>query len=380
MKSVQFLSIFIFAIVLFCQPVHAQQQQGGTLGGYGELHYNDVLYNDNGMNSPGRLDFHRFILYASYRFNDWVSFYSELELEHTLLEVDEGGEVALEQAFVDLSIKPEFGVRAGLLLVPVGIVNPIHEPPTFHGVERPNVERYIIPSTWRESGIGVYGKFQSGWSYQAYAMAGLKPNGITGGNGIRGARQNGFESTLGNFGGSARIDYQANLNLKFGVSYFFSTLRYERDGDLVVKIPELENTSFNMIEGHIQYTSSRLEARGLLAFSGISNVDELNTEFGNGAGKSQFGGYAELAYDLLPSLTGKLTEQQLFVFGRFETYDTQLKTDLIADNAENERYEYTFGFTYKPVSQVAFKADYQLLTSAGIKEIHMLNLGVGYNF
>lgn len=360
------------------------QHQGAVVGGYGELHYNDVIYNENGSNGPGELDFHRFILYAGYDFNDKLSFRSELELEHTLLEAEdngeaEGGEVALEQAYIDYRIKRTFGLRAGLMLVPVGIVNPTHEPPTFHGVERPNVEKYVIPSTWRESGIGIYGNAPSGLSYQLYAMAGLKPNGISGSNGIRGARQSGFESTTGNFAVTGRLDYRFGLNLTAGVSYFFSTLDHEVE-DGVTKIEALDNAMLNLVEGHLIYTSNRFEARGLVVYSNINDAELINQEFGNDIGSAQLGGYGELAYDVLPFLVKQDTEQKLFAFGRFEVYDTQFQTELTPALSENERYETTMGFTYKPTAQVAFKADYQLLQSAGNKNIHQLNLGVGYNF
>lgn len=373
--------IFILSIGL---PKLGYSQLGNaTLGGYGELHYNDVTYNEQGEQTPGNLDFHRFILYAGYNFNDWITFRSELELEHTLLEAEdgraEGGEVALEQAYVDLRLQRELGVRAGLMLVPVGIVNPTHEPPTFNGVERPNVEKYLIPSTWRESGIGIYGSGQSGLSYQAYIMAGLKPNGIEGGEGIREARQSGFEASTANAAFVGRLDYQASLNLKFGASYFVSTLGSEIEDGHAEEIASLDGTVFNLVEGHIQYQKNRFEARGLLVYSGINNVQNLNNTFGNNAGESQLGGYAELAYDLLPSFA-PTTEQRLFAFGRFESYDTQFTTQQVYDDPENSRDEYTFGFTYKPTSQVAFKADYQFLTSAGSKNIQQFNLGVGYNF
>jgi len=376
--QVRLLSIFSVVLLAgFSITAAAQQNQGAVIGGYGELHYNDVISDENGPNTPGTLDFHRFILFAGYNFNDWISFRSELELEHTLLEAEdsgeaEGGEVALEQAYVDLRVKPTFGVRAGLLLVPVGIINPVHEPPTFHGVERPNVEKYIIPTTWRESGIGIYGNFPSGLSYQLYGMAGLAPNDITGSNGIRGARQNGFESSVGNFAFTGRLDYNVNLNLKVSASYFFSTIDHEVDDGEAIKIGALDGATFNMVEGHFQYTKNRLEARGLLVYSSISDAENLNLAFGNDAGSSQVGGYIELAYDILPSLTDQPTEHKLFAFGRFESYDTHASTDVIPNNPENLRNEYTFGFTYKPSSRVAFKADYQFLNSAGIKEIPSL--------
>lgn len=369
------LSLLVLLLIgcLMAPQFALAQLQNATLGGYGELHYNDVTYNANADQTPGQLDFHRFILFAGYNFNDWISFRSELELEHTLLEADEGGEIALEQAYVDLRFEREFGLRAGLLLIPVGIINPIHEPPTFNGVERPNVERNIIPSTWRESGIGIYGQFGSGWSYEAYAMAGLDASGISG-NGIRGARQSGFESSTDNFALTGRLEYQPNLNLKLGTSYFFSDLSTNSVYD-----DNLTGTMFHLAEAHAIFTNQGFEARLLGIYSTISEVGQLNNIFGNGAGESQYGAYLELGYDLL-RLSNLDTEQQLVLFGRGEVYDTQYTTVDVADNLENERYEYTFGFTYKPASKVAFKADYQLLQSAGTKDIHQLNLGIGYNF
>lgn len=355
-----------------------------TLGGYGELHYNDVTYNANGEEAAGQLDFHRFILFAGYNFNDWISFRSELELEHTLIEVEdngeaEGGEVALEQAYVDLRLKRQFGVRAGIMLVPVGIINPTHEPPTFNGVERPNVEKYLIPSTWRESGIGVYGNTSSGLSYEAYVMAGLAPNDISGSSGIRGARQSAFESSTANLAFTGRLDYNVNLNLKVGASYFVSSLSHEVEDGSAEKIESLDGALFNLVEGHLIYTVGRLEARGLLVYSSISEAEALNNAFGNTAGEAQLGGYGELAYDVLPTFAPG-TEQQLFAFGRYESYDTQYRTAVIPDNEEFNRNEYTFGLTYKPDPRVAFKADYQFLQSAGDKDIQQFNLGIGYNF
>lgn len=378
--------VTIFLLTFFLagwQTAKAQQTRGATLGGYGEMHYNDVTHNANGEQTPGKLDFHRFVMFGAYNFNDWITFRSELEVEHTLLEAEDGGakggEVAIEQAYLDLRLRRELGVRVGLLIVPIGLVNPTHEPPTFNGVERPNVEKYLIPSTWRESGIGIYGSTKSGLSYQAYIMAGLKPNGITADEGIREARQKGFESSTANIAFTGRLDYQAGLNLKFGASYYVSTMNSEIEDGNAQKISSLDGALFNLVEGNILYHKNRFEARGLLVYSGTNDVRDINSAFGNNAGGSQLGGYAELAYDVLPFFA-PATEQKIYAFGRFENYDTQFTTSQVFDNPENNRNDYTFGITYKPDSQVAFKADYQFLTSAGSKDIQQLNLGIGYNF
>lgn len=374
-----FLAVLVFAFIH--SSTFAQQNEGATIGGYGELHYNDVTYNANGENTPGELDFHRFILFVGYNFNDWISFRSELELEHTFIEPGEGGEVALEQAYVDLRFQRELGLRAGIMLVPVGIVNPIHEPPTFHGVERPNVERYIIPSTWRESGIGIYGNTESGLSYELYAMAGLNPEGITGSGGIRSGRQKAFESTTGNFALTGRLDYRVNLNLEVGASYFFSTLDHLKNDATGnwEKIGTLEGSNINLAELHLQYQTTRFQARALGVYSILSDSEDLNALTGNAAGESQVGAYGELAYDILPFFD-TASEQQLFVFGRYETYDTQFTTAGVQDQPFNHRDDYTFGLTWKPAPRVAFKGDYQILNRADQEDIHQLNFGVGYNF
>ncbi len=367
----------LFALILLITTGVFAQDSKTTLGGYGELHFNKFTYNP-GKDMNGTLDFHRFVIYVGHDFNDWISFKSELELEHTKVEVEAekdangfvkevegGGEVALEQAYIDLTYSKLFGLRAGLLLVPVGIINEIHEPSTFHGVERPNVERNIIPATWRESGIGLYGELTEGLKYKAYLMAGLKETGINE-SGIRGGRQEGFESSTKNIAVTARLEYVPVLGLKNGISYYTSSLNESR---------------INLFETDAQYSFADFEFRGLIAYSSISDVDKLIDETGNNISESQFGFYAEGAYNFLPIFLPE-TEQKLFAFARYEKYDTQNKVSskAIADGKFN-KYETTFGFTYKPAENVALKADYQFFGNAtGAKPIQQLNFGIGYFF
>ena len=120
-----------------------------SLGGYGELHYNQV---DNGDN---QLDFHRFVLYVGHEFNQRVRFHSELELEHAFSATGKPGEVELEQAYIEYDLNDRTVVRGGAMPVPVGILNETHEPATFYGVERNPVEKHIIPATWWEGGVAA---------------------------------------------------------------------------------------------------------------------------------------------------------------------------------------------------------------------------------
>ena len=135
--------------------------QGVTIGGYGEVLYNQP----NNLN--GELDVQRLVMLFGYKFDDRVQFVTEIEYEHVK-------EVYIEQAFVNYSIANAVNIRAGLMLVPMGIVNEFHEPTTFNGVERPSMDNKIVPTTWREIGIGVSGRLDGlALRYQAYLFNGF---------------------------------------------------------------------------------------------------------------------------------------------------------------------------------------------------------------
>ena len=127
-----------------------------TVGAYGEILYNQP------EDSNGELDVQRLVLLFGYRFNDKTQFITEIEVEHV-------EEVFVEQAFVNYNVAPNVNLRGGLMLVPMGIINEFHEPTTFNGTERPAVDNVIVPTTWREIGLGVTGRFNSiSLGYQAY--------------------------------------------------------------------------------------------------------------------------------------------------------------------------------------------------------------------
>src|SRR5687767_12232133 len=136
----------------------------GPISGYMEMHVNAPLDRTDG---DAIVDFHRFVLIFSHSFSDRLRFVGELEVEHAFVEgLEEAGELELEQAYIDVLLKPSFNLRAGMLLVPVGIINERHEPPVFYGVERPFVDTVIVPSTWFDVGAGVHGRLRGGLSYR----------------------------------------------------------------------------------------------------------------------------------------------------------------------------------------------------------------------
>ncbi|VGO22744.1 porin [Pontiella sulfatireligans] len=141
------------------------------LGGYGEIHANFQEGGDD------QFDIHRLVMYVGYDFNDWIKLTSETELEHAFVadsdDGSNGGELSVEQLYVDFLLADAVNVRAGRVLAPLGIINQKHEPTLFLGVERPNMEKNIIPSTWSVDGIGIFGYPLSWLSYEAYVVAGL---------------------------------------------------------------------------------------------------------------------------------------------------------------------------------------------------------------
>ncbi len=228
-----------------------------TIGAYGEITYNQP------ESENGELDIQRFILMFGYKFSNKVQFISEIEIEHVK-------EVFVEQAFVNYSVGDNISIRGGLMLVPMGIINEFHEPTTFNGVERPSLENKIIPSTWREIGIGVNGRFSNiSLSYQAYIFNGFKSTEadgeeiiglLKGDSGLRGGRQKGIESTVSTPTFSGKLDYYGILGLRMGLAGYFGKTQADDDiEDINGAIVGIVMVGFDA-----RYKFQKFEARGLL--------------------------------------------------------------------------------------------------------------------
>ena len=188
------------------------------IGGYGELHYNDTE-TDAGSKSK-KVDAHRFVLFFGYDYNEKVRFRSEFELEHGLVKDTEdgtnGGEVELEQMYIEIDVTDNTTVQTGVILVPVGIMNETHEPPSFYGVERNDVEKYLIPATWWAAGVKVSHKLNNGIRFEAMISEGLK--GTTAGY-IRGGRQKSAKAKANDLAYTARVTYTGIPGLKTSIFY-----------------------------------------------------------------------------------------------------------------------------------------------------------------
>ena len=319
-----------------------------SIGGYGELHAN--FYS----NASDQIDFHRFVLFFNHEFNDWITFSSELELEHTLSSEDGPGEVELEQAFIRMDWSENFSTDAGLFLMPVGIINEIHEPNTFYGVERNNVESRIIPSTWWEAGIkGAY-RFDNGMTVEGGVVSGLDvgPSGN-----IRSGRQKVAQAINNEAAFVGRIKYTGVAGLELGLSAFNQgNLSQSSDPDV----------SGFLTSAHADYSSGGFRLRALYSHWDLDGTTNSDAE-------KQYGLYLE------PSYRWELSDEfgDLGIYFRFSEYEYFTGSFL----SYNEISE--FGLNYWPTDQVVFKADLQDISNSSQfrgKGGTAFNMGLGYQF
>ena len=156
-----------------------------------------------------------------HQFSDRIRFVGELELEHAFVEgLEEAGELELEQAYVDFLLTRGFNVRAGMLLMPMGIINERHEPPVFYGVERPFVDTVIIPTTWFEVGAGVHGEVGRGLRYRAVSHVAPERAGIQRRGGAAEGRQKGNRTNIRQPAVTGRVEYVGVRGLTLGASFW----------------------------------------------------------------------------------------------------------------------------------------------------------------
>lgn len=339
--------------------------KGITIGGYGQIDYNQP---DGGN---GELDVHRMVLLFGYRFNDRVQFVTEIEMEHVK-------ELYVEQAFLSYSLTDNINLRGGLMLVPMGLVNEYHEPTIFNGVERPGVDKSIVPTTWREIGVGVSGKFDNAsLKYQAYIFNGFTSvNGtkvLGGSNGLRSGRQKGAESTINSPTLSAKLDYYGIRGLRLGASAYLGDTQPADD----VEDVNGAKVMVKMFGGDARYTYKKFRARAQYIHTFISGAEDYNTLYASDLGSEMNGWYGELAYNILPASKDK----KLFAFARYEEFDTQVKTEGFTANDSYDRNVLTTGLSFHIAPGAVVKADYQFLNSKVDDDATgALNLGLGVWF
>ncbi|MGD8378123.1 MAG: porin [Gammaproteobacteria bacterium] len=308
------------------------------IGGYGELHFNH-------LDSGHTVDLSRFVLFFGHDFSDRVSFASELEIEHAVASADDEGEVEVEQAYVRFALNRDNALKAGLFLLPVGLLNETHEPPTFYGVNRNPVETFIIPTTWREAGV-LWTSRQGAWQYDLGLHTGFRADA---GFDIAEAHQEAQNAVANDPAATARVRYRGIAGLELAAS-----LDYQ--GDLTQSTVNGSGPA-TLAEVHAVWRSGAWTFTGLYGDWSIS---------GNAAAAldkdRQNGYYLEGSYRM---------NRQFGVFGRYSEWDTGGFGDTAISQSQA-------GFNYWPVDNVVIKFDLQKQGKAGSDD--GFNIGLGYMF
>lgn len=362
-------------------------RQGVSIGGYGELLYERFAGAREDGAPSGRtdqIDFVRAIVYVGYKFSDRWLFNSEIEFEHS--STDQAGSVSVEFAYLEYRLSTHVGLRGGLLLPPMGFINELHEPPAFLGTDRPETERQIIPSTWRENGIGFFGE-AAGFAYRAYLVNGLDAvgggtsnAGGFGAAGLRGGRQKGSKAVAEDFAGVARVDFLGARGVMLGVSAYLGNSG-QRAPDPTSPGATIGGRTF-IWESHGQYRAYGFDLRALVAIATVDDVAAINAAKGlSGAasvGERLVGWYLQGGYDVLRQAR---TAHQLVPYLRYERLNTQdrVPAGFSADGG-NDRTIVSLGAAWKPIPHIAVKADYQLHRTAADTGVDRLNVNLSYLF
>jgi hypothetical protein len=355
-----------------------RKERGVSIGGYGEVLYQSFA-SDNDAGAPSgkidEVDVLRGIVYVGYKWNDQWLLNTELEWEHG--STGKNGEASIEFAYVDRLIRPEANVRAGLVLLPMGLVNELHEPTVFLGAKRPGIESAIIPTTWRETGVGLFGE-AGGFTYRSYLLNGIDARGFTAG-GLRGGRTKGSNAKAEDLAWVGRLDWTATPGLVAGGSLY-----YGGSGQGLVDPvtgSKLDVTT-RITELHLDWKWRALQARALWADAELDDVAGLNRALaltGNkSVGEAMDGYYLEAGYDLF---AGRGDDSRLVPFARWETYDTQSAVPAgYARNPASDVEQLTLGLQWYPFEQLVVKADWMDVDNGAGTGVDQINLALGWVF
>jgi hypothetical protein len=331
-------------------PVAAQSAT--SLGGYGELHTN-LLENQLTGEDVNSQDFHRFVMFFNHRFNDRLRFNGELEVEHALSGEGKPGEVEIEQAYVEYDWADKHSMRAGVFLVPVGILNETHEPATFYGVERNSVEKNIIPTTWWEGGLAFNGSLGEALGYDLALHSGLF---TSAGDkyAVRAGRQKAAKASFDAQAYTGRLRWRGVPGLELSAS-----LQYQED---LTQGNDPAAGSAWLYTGHLAWQHQGFALRALLARWSL-----------DGAGPESIGADRQDGWYIEPSWQ---FNEKWGVFGRYSRWD-----NLAGSTADTEYSQWDMGVNFSLHPNVVFKLDYQDQdVPGGKKELDGWNLGVGYQF
>ena len=331
---------------------HGPFEHGGAgktvVGGYGELHYNNL--ERDGSNKK-EIDFHRAILFLGHQFTDDIRFFSEVEYEHA--DTSKNGAVELEQAWLEFDLNDRLSARAGLFLVPVGILNETHEPATFYGVERNPIETNIIPTTWWVGGAGLKGEVAPGWSFDLAVHEGMDTSAADN-YAVRKGRQKTSEADASDLAATGRLKWTGLAGVELAAS-----VQYQQD---MTQGQDPNAGNAWLYEAHADIRRGRLGLRALYALWDL-----------DGSGPAAVGADRQKGFYVEPSF--KLTPK-LGLFARYNQWDNRA-----GNSSDSQKKQYQAGISYWPHPDVVLKADLQTQDNEDSStEEKGFNLGVGYQF
>ncbi len=337
------------------------------IGSYGEA---QVVFQGKTTTATLR----RVVLFFGHQFLDWLAVYAELEVENV-------SEFEIEQTYLELKPFKKFriGARVGLVLIPLGIINLYHEPPTFNGVDRPTVDQLIIPSTWRELGAGLFGTIVDGLLWEVDVVAGSDGSKFTSDGGFGPGLSRGFTVSVENVAVAGRMHFNRVLGLDVGAGFYY--------GGANSKENALKGISVGIVEADARYARWGLSLRAEYARVFIQGADTL-TRFlretvptADAIAAQQQGFYLEAGYDLLHAI--HRTRHEVIAFGRYELVDLHAKLPDVPDPGFFEPAQYmTVGLTYRPLPEVAFKFDYRRTLAGNTIGVSpdRFSLGIAYMY
>lgn len=368
-----------------------------SLGGYGEVAYTRNFFSDNTnryshagdyRNAPshGRFDIPHVVVMLGFDFGKGWRMGSEIEFEHGgtesaveieaeeageyEYETERGGEVALEQFWIEKTFLPQLNVRAGHIVVPVGETNAHHLPTEFFTVYRPEGEYEILPCTWHQTGIEIWGR-AGDWRYDAMFLAGLNSLNFSKDRWINGGSASSFEFAPANkYGVAARIDNYSVKGLRLSLSGYYG---HSFNNSAVADQGKYKDIKGEVAIGSFgfEYKRHGLIWRGNATYGYLGDAEAISaynraqsktspykrTHVGKGA----WAAGTEAGYDLLglfPSHQANKRDSKLYVFGRYEYYDAYIPTASAPTYTWTERHRIAAGINYYPLKQVVIKAEF----------------------
>jgi len=331
-----------------------------VVSGYGE-----IVYTKNTKLGTATANVPRIITFIGHKFSKNIYFFSEIELENATIGGGRGGELGLEQAFLKFNLSPEYYLTAGLFIPRIGLINENHLPNTYYGNQRPMLETLVIPSTWREIGVGFYASPRSmpGLNLSACLINGLDAQGFSASQGIGGGKAMGNNATARNLALNGAILYYRNNWRLQASGYYGGSVGYSNHiADSLKLQTGTFGTPVSLIEANASYNNKGISFKAIACKVQITKASQINAAFANNTPSGMNGAYAELGYDILYGLSKGNSTKQLIVFCRYENINmaASVPENGIKDNQYNRQYLIA-GLNYFPIRSVVIKADCQIM-------------------